>query len=212
MTSHHEGSDVVRWDYSWLGKASVVLLAVAAVTFLWFQTRLPPVKAPSPLSEARPLAPQIEASPAAPPLVAPPLPVQRQTLSFIARATWSRNPETAREAIRLETERGEVVKTEIPRGQRKVLVALSQADGQRQAYLYYRATLLAAADKQLWQQTLRAPLFRISPHAHVLTVLLSSAPEIQAEPLVLRFEGKTQSDWQLLGEVTVERVGALNRK
>lgn len=203
-------SDIIRQqrrsDKAMLGhvslvKAAMVLaLILTAVTLIWFQLRTPHFEGPSQLSAGPSPAPKIEASPLAP-AVSPPT-TQRQALSLIARATWSRNPEAARQAIRLETERGEVPRIEISHFQRSVLIALPLADFDNLTYTYYRVTLVAA-DKPIWEKTLNAPRVSLSNRAHILNVLLSPRSVLKAEPLVLRFDGKTRSDWQLLGEVTL---------
>jgi hypothetical protein len=200
---HHEGPDDVRRDYSWLGKASVlVALMVAAV--IWFELRLP-IKAPSSIEVRPPLAGEIKPDSSAPAPVAPTIPVRKPEPKLIARATWSRNAETGRQAFRLETERGAVARVEVPNRQGKISVALPQSDTEGHAYTSYRVTLLAA-DNTIWQQTLLPPKFRLSPHSHVLDVLLSSPSQTEADPFMLRFQGKTRSGWQPLGHVTLRRI------
>ena len=206
ITRHQKGPHVVGQDNSWLVMAGIILaLIVAAVTLIWFQLRTPNNEVPSQLSGGPPPLPTIQPAPSTPAPVAPTLPVQKQAFSLIARATWSSNPEAARQAIRLDTERGEIREIEIPHLQRSLLIALPQTDTESIAYTHYRATLLAA-DKPIWQQTLQAPRGSQSKPAHVLNVLLSSQPRLKAEPLLLRFDGKTRRGWQPLGEVTLQLV------
>jgi hypothetical protein len=202
----HEDTNVGKQDYSWLGKAGLVMaLIVVAVTLVWFQLRPPNAEVPSQLSGTQSQVPSLEVVPS-PPLVAPTPSVQRPTHTLVARANWSLDPEAAREAIRLEPERGEAIKVEVPRDQRRLLIALQQADTDRQTYSYYRATLLAV-DKTIWQQTLRAPVVNQSRPVHVLNVLLSSQQQNNAEVFLLRFDGKTRSGWQPLGQITIQLVG-----
>ena len=206
ITRHPKGSDDVVPDYLWLAKVGLVLALMAtAVALVWFELRTPHIEAPSPLSGGPRLAPQIEPGPVpSAPVVSTP-PVQKQDLSLIARAAWNRNPEAARQAIRLGVARGEVTTIEIPHLKRSLLIALPQADTEGLAYTYYRATLVAA-DQPIWQQTLKAPRPNLSNRAHALNVLLSSQSLVKAAPLLLRFDGKTRSDWQPLGEVTLQPV------
>jgi len=205
LTKHHKGSDVVMLDYSWLAKTGFVLALIVAITLIWFQFRPSNNKAPSAVSDGGPGVPTVQPGVSAPPAISPALPVQKQNAQLIAKATWSRDQEAARQAIRLETERGEVPKVEILRRQRRLLIALPQVAAEGEIYTYYRATLLAAY-KPIWQQTLRAPRVRPSPYAHALNVWLSPQSQIKTEAFVLRFDGKTRSGWQPLGQVTLQLV------
>ena len=204
------GADVARQDYSWLGKAGLVFaIIIAAVTFIWFQVRPPRSTPPSPANEAQTPVAGVEPGPSAPAPVATPVApgpsAPKQNRVLIARVSWNRNPQAAREAIRLEPERGEALTVDIPRGQRRLLIALPQTNTESEAYSYYRATLIAA-DKPIWEQTLRAPAVVLARHAHVLELLFSSPQAIDTEHVVLRFEAKTLSGWQPLGQITIQVV------
>ena len=203
LIKNQKGPEAVRHDYSWLVAAVVLAVIVGAVALLWVQLSPSHEETPPPQVVAGPSPlPRIEPSPTVPAPEAPTLPVQKPVVGLIARATWSRNAADAHQAIRLEIERGEIPKIEVPVNQRSLSIALPQVNTENVAYTHYRATLLSA-DKRVWQQTLRAPAVgRYSP-AHVLNVSLSS----QTKSLVMRFEGKTGSVWQPLGELTIQFVG-----
>ena len=205
-----QGAAVGKQDYSWLGKSGLVLAAlmIAAVTFIWFQVRPPRSTQPATVNRAQTPAAGVEPGPSAPAPVAPPVatapPALKQNRSLIS-VSWNRNPQAAREAIRLERERGEALTVEVPRGQRRLLIALPQTNTESEAYSHHRATLLAA-DKSIWQQTVRAPAVDLSRQAHVLNLMFSSPQLIDTEHVVLRFDGKTRSGWQPLGQITIRVV------
>ncbi|HKR58344.1 MAG TPA: hypothetical protein VJS64_01325 [Pyrinomonadaceae bacterium] len=205
----NQAADIGRQDYSWLVKAGLVfVLMIAAVTFIWFQVRPPRSTQPSPVNREQTPVAGVEPGPSVPAPAAPsvtPTPAPKQSRELIASVSWNRNPEAAREAIRLEPERGEALRVEVPRSQRRLLIALPQTNTEAQAYSFYRVTLLAA-DKSIWQQMVRAPAVDSSRNAHVLNLLFSSPPLIDTEHVVLRFDGKTRSGWQLLGQITIQGV------
>jgi hypothetical protein len=202
-----EASGAAGWGYSQLLKAgAVVLLLLAGLTFIWIQL-LPTesIQIATPRVETPP-PPDVVAPPQAPPAV-PPVqpPVREQTERLIADTRWSRDPEAARQAIRLETLRGEINKVEIPRDQRTLLIAIPQTDAGNQAYTRYRITLLEAG-KAVWQLTLRPPERNRRGHAHILNLTLSRLLRDRAESFALQFDGVTQTGWQSLGSVTVQLI------
>jgi hypothetical protein len=123
---------------------------------------------------------------------------------LIARATWSKDPQAAVSAIPIEPTRGEVKTIDLSPRQTQILLNLPlYADSVK--YSRYRITLVAA-DEQLWQQTLRAPVVSLTGNAHILNLMLFTQRMPSNTQYDLRVEGQTQRGWQPLGHVLLNSV------
>jgi hypothetical protein len=202
---HDERGEVVGADYWWIGKAGLVaVLLIAAAVFVWLQLRHQPHQPPSPVVEV-PQVPGPETSPSTKPEQPTPGPkTPEQPARMIARLSWSRAAKDADEAIRLEATRGEATTVQLSPRKQNLSIALPQSDAARQIFTHYRATLLAA-DKQVWQQTLRAPAGDLTSPAHVLNLVFAQ-PRIEGELLVLQFEAKTSHGWKSIGQISLRFV------
>jgi hypothetical protein len=193
-------------SYAWLIKAGLALaLIVVALILIWFQLRPSRQEARPPEQAGQP--PTEEEKPASP--VTPPTPHGQPPPSkgttLIARATWSKDPQSALSAIPIEPTRGEVRTIDLSRRQTQMLFNIPQYAGSVK-YSRYRITLVAA-DEQFWQQTLRAPAVSLTGNAHILNLVLFPQRMPSNTQYDLRVEGQTQSGWQRLGHVVLNRAG-----
>jgi len=196
-----EVSESAGSSYAWLMKAGVALaLILVALILIWFQLRPshrqvgPPEQAEQPpTKEEKPVSP---VGPPPPPEQPPP----SKGAPLIARAIWSKDPQAALSAIPIEPTRGEIRTIDLARSQRHILLNLPIYDDAGRMYSRYRVTL-AAADQQLWQQTLQAPAISLTGNAHILNVALFPQRMPTHGQYDLRIEGWTQTRWQSLGHV-----------
>jgi hypothetical protein len=192
--------------FAWLVKAGAALgLLVAGLALIWLQlhpahreVKLPDRAMQSPTAEQKPPAPTPLSTP---PVQPPPATTGAQ---LVARAAWSRDPQSALRAIPIEPTRGEVKQVDLSRRQTQVLLSLPLYDDGRM-YSRYRI-ILAAADKRLWQQTLRAPAVSLTGHAHILNLVLFSRQLFQTGPYDLQVEGWVLNDWRPIGHVLLNPI------
>jgi hypothetical protein len=196
-----------RSDDSWLMKAGVALaVTVIALIIVWvpFRPSQPEVSPPRqaeqpPTVEEKPLSP---AAPPAPPEQQPP---SKERAPLIARATWSRDRQSALSAIPIEPTRGEVKQVDFSRRQSRVLLNLPVFNDGGLKYSRYRITLVAA-ERRLWQQTLRAPSVSLTGNSHIVNLVLFPGHLSDRGPYDLRVEARTQSGWQVVGHVFLNPV------
>lgn len=205
MRRERETSESPGSSYAWLMKAAAALaLIVVALILIWFQLRPSRQEVRAPERAGQP--PTEEEKPVSP--VTPPAPAEQPPPSkvapLIARATWSKDPQTALSAIPIEPTRGEIRTIDLSGRQTQILLNLPlYADGLK--YSRYRITLVAA-DEQLWQQTLPAPAVSLTGNAHILNLALFPQRMPSNTQYDLRVEGQTQRGWQPLGHVLLNSV------
>ncbi len=188
-------------NYSWLMKACVALaLIVVALIIVWFRFQPPQ----QPAQAVQPPIEEERTAPAVTPPTPPERPATKDAAPLIARATWSKDPKAALSAIPIEPVRGEVKTIDLSRRQTQILLNLPMYDEGRK-YSGYRITFVAA-EKRLWQQTLRAPSVSLTGNAHILNVALFAKHLSQRGPYYLQAEGRTKSGWQPLGHVLLNPV------
>lgn len=191
-------------EFGWLVKVGLALVLMAvALALIWLQLQpshrevKPPEQARQPLvEEQKPLSPVAPSTPPEQP------PAAKEAAPLIARATWSTDPQSALRAIPIEPTRGEVKTVDLSRRQTQLLFNLPLYDDGRM-YSRYRITL-AAADKRLWQQTLRAPAVSLTGNAHILNLVLFSRQLSQTRPYDLQVEGWVLNGWRPVGHVLLK--------
>jgi hypothetical protein len=161
---------------------------IATLALVWFQVWAPRRKVIPPEQAEQPSTMDDKPSSAVTP-PPPPQKPQSKAAAHLARATWSRNPQSALRAIPIEPARGEVKTIELSRGETQVLVSVPKYNENGLTYSRYRVSLFASR-KEIWRQTLRIPSVSLVGNAHVLNVALSSVRLPQSGPFDLKVEGR----------------------
>ena len=199
-------SERSRPGYAWLLKTFVLLALMAAATiFIWFQLRSTPQEL-SPTQQAE--QPSTETETPVPPAIPPASPEQpttKESAPVIARATWSRDPQSALRSVTIELTRGEVKQIDLSRRQTQEFLKIPAYNNDGMRYSYYRVTVVAAK-KRLWQQTLRAPSASLTSNSHILDLVLFPSLMSGTDPFDLQVEGRTQSGWKALGHILLNPV------
>ena len=201
-----EGREMTETSTWWIKVGVALGVVVVILALIWW--RLYPSRREVKLPEqaVQPPAEQKKSPSPAPPSTPPEPTPSKPAALLIARATWSRDPQSALRAIPIEPTRGEVKKIDLSRRQAQLFLNLPRYNDQGQAYSRYRVTLVAA-DKQLWQQTLRAPTVSLTGNAHILNLKLFLRELPQTGPYDLQVEGEGLNGWQRVGHVLLNPVG-----
>lgn len=191
--------------YVWLARTGVaVALIILAFAFIWWQIHrrsAQEVKSREQTKQSQGeqrvegTRPVDSVSPSPLPKQSPPV---REVNPLVAQADWSVDRDAALRAISLEPTRSGIQMIDLSRRETKVLVSVPLYDDQGRKYSHYRLNL-SAAEKPLWQRTLRAPRVSLSGYAHILDFSLFTRRLPDTGPYDLQFEGNIQGSWKPLG-------------
>lgn len=201
LSGHREISERFGPGSARLVKAGVALvLMVIALALIWWRLQ-PSHREIKPPEQAKQLPTEEKKPPSpTPPSTLPEPPPSKPVAPLIARATWSTDPQSALRAIPIEPTRGEVKTVDLTHRQIQLLLNLPRYNDDGRMYPRYRITL-AAADKRLWQQTLRAPAVSLTGNAHILNLVVFPRQLPQAGPYDLQVAGWVANGWRPIGHV-----------
>jgi hypothetical protein len=201
--NHSENAGSLRQRLVWVLVTCALLAAV--LLFVWFQLRTvtkqdnPPQQAEQPgTEEEKPVQPVVPPAP-------PDQPTNRDLTQTIARASWSRDPESALRAIQIEPTRGEVKQIELSRRQSQEFLRIPAYNNDGSRYSQYRMTILLA-EKRVWQQTLRAPSVSLTSSSHIVDLMLFPSRMSGTDPYDLQVEGRSENGWKMLGHVVLNPI------